>query len=128
MILKGNVRRKTRLTSGRSPLKEYDLSVDTGHMSHLNIPLPLKPRTTLSAKIGEMLTSLDNIPKQRLRHEAAKKKNKKIDKRTKEAIIKRKKHLLNKKNKQHESKRPNKLLKQGVKTNQVSNALQQDNA
>jgi hypothetical protein len=91
--------------------------IDTGYMSHHNIPLPLKPRTALSAKIGEMLTSLDDIPKQRLRHASAKQANKKNKAKLKEARIKRKQYLLNKKIKQNEKERIKQLFQEGIKNN-----------
>ena len=105
MILKGNTRKK-RIKNPKRLVKEIVLSVDTGHMSHLKIPLPLKPRTAID-KVGEMLTSLDIIPKQRLRQEAARKTNKKIDKNRKEARIKRKQYLFNKKKNAHEKEHEN---------------------
>jgi hypothetical protein len=101
MILKGNIKKK-RIKNPKRLVKEIDLSVDTGHMSHHNVPLPLKPRTALSAKIGEMLTNLDNIPKQVLRQQYAGLVNKKINKKTKEQRIKRKQYLFNKKHRTHE--------------------------
>jgi hypothetical protein len=101
MILKGNTR-KRRIKNPKRLVKEIDLSVDTGHMSHHSVPLPLKPRTALSAKIGETLTSLDTVPKQILRQKGAGSVNKKINKKTKEYRIKRKQYLFNKKHRTHE--------------------------
>jgi len=101
MIIK-NKKRRTKLTNGKEPWYKHDLSVDTGHMSHHNVPLPLKPRTALSAKIGEMLTSLDTTPKQILRQQQAGPINKKVNKKTKEYRKKRKQYLFNKKHRTHE--------------------------
>jgi len=101
MILKGNTRKK-RIKNPPRLVREIDLSVDTGHMSHHNVPLPLKPRTALSAKIGEMLTSLDTTPKQILRQQQAGPINKKVNKKTKEYRKKRKQYLFNKKHRTHE--------------------------
>lgn len=121
MILKGNTR-KYRIKNPQRLVKEIDLSVDTGYMSHHNIPLPLKPRTALSAKIGEMLTSLDNTPKQILRQQRAGPINKKVNKKRKEARIKRKQYLLNKKIKQNEKERIKQLFQEGIKNNQDNDA------
>jgi hypothetical protein len=124
MILKGNTR-KRRIKNPPRLVKEIDLSVDTGHMSHHNVPLPLKPRTALSAKIGEMLTSLDTTPKQILRQQQAGSTNKKRNKKRKEARIKRKQYLLNKKIKQNEKERIKQLFQEGIKNNQDNGNGQQ---
>jgi hypothetical protein len=89
--------------------------IDTGYMSHLDIPLPLKPRSPISPKIGEMLTSLDTTPKQILRQQHAGPINKKVNKKTKEYKKKRKQYLLNKKIKQNEKERIKQLLQIRVK-------------
>ena len=106
MILKGNTRKKW-LKGGTRLIKEIDLSVDTGHMSHHNVPLPLKPKSPISPRIGEMLTSLDTIPKQILRQKGMlNNNNKKL------------KHIKSHQKQEHESKRSKQLLKKGVKNNQ----------
>jgi hypothetical protein len=115
MIIK-NKKRRTKLTNGKEPWYKHDLSVDTGHMSHHNVPLPLKPRSPISPKMGEMLTSLDTIPKQILRQKGC--------------IIENKKKLKSIKSHQkqeHESKRTKQLLQNGVKKNENGNEVQQIN-
>lgn len=74
--------------------------IDTGYMTHLDIPLPFKNKSL--TEVWDYLPKNDDVPKQRLRHAAAKKKNKKN--KVKEDRKKRKQHLLNKK-RTHESKR-----------------------
>lgn len=81
---------------------------DWGYMSHLDLPLPLKNKKL--TEVWDYLPKDDDIPKQRLRHAAAKKKNKKNKAKLKEDRIKRKKYLLNKKIKQHEVERSKQLL------------------
>ena len=99
--------------------------IDTGYMSHHNIPLPLKPRSPISPKMGEMLTSLDTTPKQILRQQHALPINKKVNKKTKEYRKKRKQYLLNKKIKQNEKERIKQLFQKGIKNNQDNDDGQQ---
>lgn len=106
MILKGNTR-KRRIKNPKRLVREIDLSVDTGHMSHHSVPLPLKPRSPISPKMGEMLASLDTKPKQVLRQEAARQTNKK-----------KLKHIKSHQKQEHESKRAKQLLKSRVKKNE----------
>lgn len=67
--------------------------IDTGYMTHLDIPLPFKNKSL--KEIWDYLPKDDDVPKQRLRHAAAKKNKAKL----KEDRKKRKQYLLNKKNK-----------------------------
>lgn len=78
-------------------MKKYKTGalVDTGYMTHLDIPLPFKDKNL--TEVWNYLPKDDDIPKQRLRHAAAKKNNKKNKAKLKEDRIKRKKYLLNKK-------------------------------
>ena len=78
--------------------------IDTGYMSHLDIPLPLKNKSL--KEVWAYLPKDDDIPKQRLRHESAKKKNKK-----------KLKHIKSHQKQKHESKRTKQLLKKRVKDN-----------
>ena len=79
--------------------------IDTGHMSHLDIPLPLKKKSL--TEMWDYLPKDNDVPKQRLRHESAKKKNKK-----------KLKHIKSHQKQKHESKRTKQLLKKRVKNNQ----------
>ena len=72
--------------------------IDTGYMSHLDIPLPLKNKSL--TEVWDYLPKDDDVPKQRLRHAAAKKKNKKYKAKLKEDRKRRKQYLLIKKIKQ----------------------------
>jgi ribosomal protein L16 Arg81 hydroxylase len=90
--------------------------IDTGYMSHLDIPLPLKKKSLKD--VWDYLPKDDDIPKQRLRHASAKKSNKKNKAKLKEARIKRKQYLLNKKIKQNEKERIKQLFQEGIKNNQ----------
>lgn len=60
----------------------YKDGVDAGRFSSNKIILPLKSISS-APKVGELLTSVDDIPKQRLRHQAAKTAKKKKKKRLK---------------------------------------------
>lgn len=93
MIIKGN-RKRTRLTNGKEPLRDTDLSVDTGHMSHHSVPLPLKKDKKFT-QAWDYLPK-DDIPKQILRQKGLVKTNKQ-----------KLKHIKSHQKQEHEKQRSN---------------------
>lgn len=114
MILKGNTRKK-RIKNPPRLVREIDLSVDTGHMSHHSVPLPLKKDKKLT-QAWDYLPK-DDIPKQILRQKGLIKTNKQ-----------KLKHIKSYQKQEHESKRTKQLLKSRIKENENGNELQQINA
>jgi hypothetical protein len=106
MILKGNIRKK-RIKNPPRLVKEIDLSVDTGHMSHHSVPLPLKKDKKLT-QAWDYLPK-DDIPKQILRQKGLIKTNKK-----------KLKHIKSHQKQEHEKQRSNQLFQQGIKINQTN--------
>jgi hypothetical protein len=106
MIIKGN-RKRTRLTNGKEPLRDTDLSVDTGYMSYQTVPLPLKKDKKFT-QAWDYLPK-DDIPKQILRQKGLAKTNKQ-----------KLKHIKSHQKQKHEKQRSNQLFQQGIKINQTN--------